>query len=117
VRDGGFDKDRDHLVTDIEVLPGTGNADWRVKPFWPVSLPFQVLYVDPQYRFVLFGEQDHSLGWIYAREKTISDSDFQFLLDRFRDLGYDASQFRKVIQLPEQIGKQGFWSDGIRPEK
>jgi apolipoprotein D and lipocalin family protein len=116
MRDGGFNKKRQHLVTNIEVLPGTGNADWRVKPIWPVSLPFQILYVDPQYRFVLFGEQDRSLGWIYAREKIISDADFRFLMDRFSALGYDTSKFRKVIQFPEQICQPGFWSDKVQPD-
>lgn len=42
-------------VVRIDVLPDTRNADWRVRPIWPVQLPFQIVYVDPQYRYVLFG--------------------------------------------------------------
>jgi hypothetical protein len=30
-------------------------------------------------------------------------------------LGYDPSKFRRFVQFPEQIGKPGFWSDGIKP--
>jgi len=102
-------------VVSIDVVPGTGNADWRVKPVWPLRLPFQIFYVDPDYRFVLFGEQDRQWGWIYSRERTISEADFAALLDRFKALGYDTSKFRRFVQSPDQIGKPGFWSDGIKP--
>jgi hypothetical protein len=77
-------------------------------------LPFQVVYVDPEDGFLLFGEQDRSLGWIYSREKTISGMDHDRVLGKFRGVGYDTSQFRRVIQLPEQIGKSGFWSDYVK---
>jgi apolipoprotein D and lipocalin family protein len=114
-RRGGFDAKKNHYVVAIDVLPGTGNADWRVKPVWPLRLPFQIFYVDPGYRFVLFGEQNRKLGWIYSREPTISEADFAGLLDHFRALGYDTSKFRRFVQSPDQVGKPGFWSDGIKP--
>jgi hypothetical protein len=41
----------------------------------------------------MFGENDRSLGWVFSRTPT---------------------RFRKVIQLPEQIGMPGFWNDGIQ---
>ncbi len=114
-RRGGFDEKKNHYVVAIDVLPGTNNADWRVKPIWPLRLPFQIFYVDPDYRFVLFGEQNRKWGWIYSRERTISDADFAALLDRFKTLGYDTRKFRRFVQSPEQIGRPGFWSDGIKP--
>jgi apolipoprotein D and lipocalin family protein len=113
----GFDKEKKHYSVHIEILPATNNADWRVKPIWPVRLPFQVVYADPDGKFLLFGEQDRSLGWIYAREKIISDADYERMMRIFRGVGYDTSQFRRVVQLPEQIGKPGFWSDDIQAAK
>jgi len=101
-------------TTRITVQPNTGDADWRVHFFGVVSLPFQVLYVDPQYRFALFGEQNRKLGWVYARTRTISDADYRMLMDRFQALGYDSSKFLKFIQTPEEIGEPGFWSDGVK---
>lgn len=114
-RRGGFEQAKAHFVVAIDVQPRSNNADWRVKPFWPLSLPFQILYVDPDDRFVLFGEQDRKWGWIYSRDRLISDADFAALLGRFKALGYDTSRFRRVVQLPEQVGKPGFWSDGVTP--
>jgi apolipoprotein D and lipocalin family protein len=78
-----------------------------------VNLPFLVLYTDPSYRYVLFGEENRKLGWIYARTPTIPDGDYQRLLARFQALGYDAERFRKFVQTPAEIGQPGVWSDGI----
>lgn len=117
MRRGGFEQKRQHFAVDIDVRPGTGNADWRVRLFGPVRLPFQVLWVDPEGRFLMFGEQDRKWGWIYARQPRISDQDYAALLQRFGALGYDTAKFRKTIQFPEQIGRPGFWSDSVHGSK
>jgi apolipoprotein D and lipocalin family protein len=90
------------------VEPGTNNAKWRVQIFWPFHFAFWVLYVDPGYRYVLFGYPDRSLGWIFSRRQTIDEPTYQALLARFAALGYDTSKFRRVVQLPSQIGQKGF---------
>jgi len=114
VRRGGFGAPLRRFKVRDFVRPGTNNARWGVQIIWPLKLPFLVLYTDPQYRYVLFGEDDRKLGWIYSRSPMISDDDYQMLLERFASLGYDPSQFRRIVQAPEQIGRPGFWSDGVR---
>jgi apolipoprotein D and lipocalin family protein len=115
MRSGSFQAPVRHFTVHDWVRPGTNNAHWRVQILWPIDLPFLVLYTDPAYRYVMFGEQNRKLGWIYARTPTIPDADYQALLDRFKALGYDTAPFVKFVQLPEQIGQPGFWSDGIAP--
>jgi apolipoprotein D and lipocalin family protein len=112
MRKGGFDAPRKHFVVHDWVRPGTHNAHWRVQVFWPVNLPFLVLYVDPDYRYVLYGEEGRDLGWIYARDADIPDADYQALLARFKAVGYDPSKFRKFVQTPADVGRPGDWSDG-----
>ena len=114
LRRGGFAARVRHYTVRDTIVPGSNNASWRVHLFWPLSLPFLVLYTDPDYRYVMFGENTRSLGWVFSRTPTIDDADYQALLDRFAALGYDTTRFRKVIQLPEQIGMPGFWNDGIQ---
>jgi apolipoprotein D and lipocalin family protein len=114
VRRGSLDAPRQHFVVHDWVRPGTHNAHWRVQIVWPVNLPFLVLYTDPDYRYVLFGEQNRRLGWIYSRTPTIPDADYQALLGRFQAMGYDRGQFVKFVQTRDQIGQPGVWSDGIR---
>jgi apolipoprotein D and lipocalin family protein len=114
MRRGSFDAPRKHYVVHDWIKPGTGNAAWTTQVIWPLKLPFLVLYVDPQYRYVIFGEDIHSLGWIYARQPRFSDADYAEALTHFQALGYDPTKLRRVVQEPDQIGKPGFWSDGIR---
>jgi len=112
-RRGSFDAPRNHAVVHDWVKPGTNNAAWTTQIFWPLRLPFLVLYVDPQYRYVIFGEDIHSIGWIYAREPRFSDADYAEALTHFQAAGYDPSKLRRVVQTRDQIGQPGFWSDGI----
>ena len=114
VRKGGFQAPLKHFTIHDWVRPGTNNANWRVQVLWPINLPFLVLYTDPDYRYVLFGENNRKLGWIYARRPVVPESDYQDLLARFRALGYDTSTFVKFVQTPNQIGQSGFWSEGIK---
>ena len=111
---GGFDAPKKHFVVHDWVLQRTNNASWRVQIFWPVNLPFLVLYVDPSYSYVIFGEENRQLGWIYSRTPSVPDSDYQFLLSRLDALGYDSKRLVKFIQTPDQLGKPGFWSDGVK---
>jgi apolipoprotein D and lipocalin family protein len=113
-RRGGFAAPVKHYVVHDWVEPSSGGARWRVQVVWPLALPFLVLYVDPQYRYVLYGEEDRNLGWIYSRTPTIAEADYQALLARFKAAGYDPGRFRKFIQTPDQIGLPGFWNDKIR---
>lgn len=113
VRSRSFQAPLKHFVLHDWVRPGTNNAHWRVQVFWPINLPFLVLYVDPQYRYALFGEDNRKLGWIYSRTPVMPESDYEDLLTRLGALGYDTSTFVKFIQMPDQIGRPGFWSDGI----
>jgi apolipoprotein D and lipocalin family protein len=111
---GGFHGVKRHFSGNfIRVLPNSGNADWRVSPIWPLSLPFQIVYVDPDYRFVLFGEQNRKWGWVYSRTQIVSNVCYEAMLGKFHDLGWDTSLFREVIQKPDQIGLPGFWSEGV----
>jgi apolipoprotein D and lipocalin family protein len=113
-RFGGFDAKVRHFTVRDTIVPESNNASWRVHILGPLSVPFLVLYTDPAYRYVMFGENNRSLGWVFSRTPTIDDADYLALLDRFAALGYDTTRFRKVIQLPEQIGALGFWNDGIK---
>lgn len=102
-------KETTHEFTDT-VVPDSGNAHWKVRLFFPVTVSQYTLYVDPEYRYTLLGYGDKSLGWILAREREIPDAKYRELLGRLEAQGYDVSRFRKVPQQPEQLGKPGFQS-------
>jgi apolipoprotein D and lipocalin family protein len=114
VRKNSFKAPLKHFTIHDWVKPDTNNARWRVQVLWPINLPFLVLYTDPDYRYVLFGEDNRKLGWIYSRKPKVPEADYQDLLARFKALGYDTSTFVRFVQTPDQIGKPGVWSDGIQ---
>ena len=109
---GSFESERKHYTTRISVRPGGGDAHWRVH-FGPINLPFLLIYADPDYRYLLWGEEDRSLGWIYSRTSQIDGTTYAELLGRFKGQGYDVSKFRRVVQRPEDVEQPGFWSEGI----
>ena len=90
------------------VVPETGNARWRESPFWPLYLSYVILYVDPAYQTALVGYPGQGYGWVLARKPVIDDPTYQSLLGRMKDQGYDIGLFRRVPQIPEQIGNPGF---------
>ncbi|MDE1180214.1 lipocalin family protein [Paraburkholderia sp.] len=105
-----FDAPEKHYEFTDTVVPGSGNGQWSVQPFWPVHITQYTLYVDPDYRYTLLGCEGKNLGWIFAREPDISDDAYKALLARFDALGYDTTRFRRVAQRPDQLGKPGFAS-------
>jgi apolipoprotein D and lipocalin family protein len=112
-RPGSFSAEPRHYTVHDWVLPNTGNRHWRVQVFWPINLPFLALYVDKDYRYVIFGEEDRQLGWIFSRSQTIPPPDYADLLRRFAALGYDPAKLVMFVQTPDQIGKSGYWSEGV----
>ena len=107
-RDGSFDAELDSVTMGGYVVPGSANARWRESPFWPIYLSYLVLYVDPDYRVALVGYPGRTYGWVLARDAEMDDATYRGLLARFAALGYDITQFRRVPQSPDQIGRPGF---------
>jgi apolipoprotein D and lipocalin family protein len=96
------DSVRDHVIS------GTQNATWRGDFLWPFFFHTTWIYVDPEYQVALLGYQDRSLGWIFSRKKTMDNSTYENLLQRMAQQKYDTTKFRRVPQLPDQIGAPGF---------
>ena len=111
-RKGGFDAMETRREFVDTVVPNTGNAHWRVRLFWPISVSQLTLYVDPMYEVTILGYPDKSLGWIFARTPYITDAKYQELLTRMEEQGYDIKRMKRVPQQREQVGKPGFHSPG-----
>jgi apolipoprotein D and lipocalin family protein len=83
-------------------------AKWRVRTGWLSTDEQWVLYVSPDYRFAIEGVPSRGAAWILAREPVIPEWSYAGLLARLAVQGYDVSQFRRVPQKPEQVGRPGF---------
>jgi len=78
------------------------NAEWRVRFFGLVTVPYLVLDLDPQYRWTVVGHPSRNYGWIMARSKTLPDATYREILKRLQSQGYDPARFEKVPQLQTQ---------------
>jgi apolipoprotein D and lipocalin family protein len=107
-REGDFAAEPGSFTMRGYVDPESGGARWRESPFWPIYLSYLILYVDPDYRTALVGYPGRGYGWVLSRTPDMDDRTYRALLARFADQGYDISQFRRVPQFPEQLGKPGF---------
>ncbi len=91
------------------VEPGTGNAIWRVTALGgAVGVPYVIFDVNDDYTIALSGLPNRSLGWVFARSNQMDEATYQAKLETFYHHGFDARQFRRVAQFPDQIGQPGF---------
>jgi apolipoprotein D and lipocalin family protein len=115
MRRGSFEAAARHYSGRILIRQNSHDAYWVVAPIWPLRIPWLIFYIDPQYRYALFGEQNRNWGWIYSRTPRIPDSDYDDLMRRFSTMGYDITRFRKVLQFKDQLAVSGYWSQDIKP--
>lgn len=109
-RKGDFTAPVDRKNLKDRVVDRSTNAQWRASPFWPVSFPYLILYVDPAYQYALIGYPDKELGWVFSRSPDMPDDVYRSLMSRFDSQGYDVSRFSRVPQRPQQVGLPGFQS-------
>jgi lipocalin len=64
-------------------------AQLKVSFFWPFSGDYWVLYLDPDYKYVLVGEPALKYLWILSRTPQLEETVVQDLLAKARGMGYN----------------------------
>lgn len=82
------------------VVKGTNNAVWGMQFVWPIKAEYVIVYLSDDYSQTIIGRTDRDYVWIMARTPRIPDADYEALVQRVRDLGYDTTHLRKVPQSP-----------------
>lgn len=95
---GSFDAPVKTMSGVAWVVDKKSNAEWRVQFLWPIALPYYVIYLDPDYRFMAVGHPSRDYGWVMARDKRMTDADYDAVLKTMAAQGYDTARFRKVPQ-------------------
>ena len=86
------------------VVPGTGNAQWRISFFGGlVRADYLVLEVAPDYSWALIGHPKRKLAWVFSREPRMDDATLAGLTARFAGYGYDTRTIVRVPQFQEQL--------------
>ena len=77
------------------------NAEWRVRPFWPLSLGYQILELDPGYSLTVIGHPSKDYAWIMARSPSLDAETLSEITARLNDRGFDTGRLRLVPQSAE----------------
>ncbi len=95
---GSFLGPRKRVTARAWVVDESTGAEWRVQFFWPISFAYQILEIDPAYRYAVVGHPSKKYVWIMAREPEMSEGTFGGILSRLIDRGYDVSRIQRCPQ-------------------
>ena len=74
------------------------NALWGMRFIWPIKADYRIVYLDEDYSQTVIARQKRDFIWIMARTPTISDDDYQRLVQLAESIGYDADMIERVPQ-------------------
>ena len=97
-RDGAFDGEPKEFTPKGFVKDDPSNALWGMRFVWPIKADYRIVYLDDDYSKTIIGRNKRDFVWIMARTPTIPDADYQDLVAKVADMGYDVSKLEKVPQ-------------------
>ena len=76
------------------------NAVWGMQFIWPFKAEYRIIYLAEDYSTTVIGRTKRDYVWIMAREPSISDEKYAYLLKFLQEQDYDISKLQKI---PQQI--------------
>lgn len=75
------------------------NTEWKVRPLWPLKLPYLIIDLADDYRYTVVGTNNYKYVWIMAREPVLSAEDYQDILARLAVRGYKIEDIQVMPQI------------------
>ena len=97
-RKGGFDGPLKTMKPRGFVEPGTNNALWGMRVFWPIKGEYRIAHVEPDYSTTIVGRSALDYVWLMSRVPTMSDAAFEKYRAQIGSWGYDVTKFVRVPQ-------------------
>jgi apolipoprotein D and lipocalin family protein len=97
-RAGSFDGKQKEYNPRGFVRDAVSNATWGMRFVWPFKSDYRIVYLADDYSQTIIGRQKRDFVWIMARTPSISDSDYDRLLEFVETLGYDTTLVQRVPQ-------------------
>jgi len=82
------------------VQDSESNAIWGMQFIWPIKADYRIVYLDADYQKTIIGRKSRDYVWIMARKSSISETEYNSLVDQVGRLGYDIEQLRKAEHNP-----------------
>ena len=97
-REGGIAGEEKTYHPTGYVLDTQSNAIWGMQFIWPFKADYRIVFVSEDYSQTIIGRNQRDYIWIMARTPHISEEDYQELLAKASEQGYDISEIQKVPQ-------------------
>ena len=97
-RKGGFDGKEKEYNPKAFVMDDESNALWGMRFIWPIKADYRVVYLADDYSTTVIGRQNRDFVWIMARTPTISELEYDALVDFVDSIGYDTAALQRVPQ-------------------
>lgn len=97
-RKDGFDGERKTYHPTGYVFDTQSNAVWGMQFIWPIKADYRIVHVNQDYTQTIIGRVKRDYVWLMARTPSISEQDYQALLQIIAQEGYDISKVRTVPQ-------------------
>jgi apolipoprotein D and lipocalin family protein len=84
-----------------KVVDQASRAKLKVTFFWPFYGDYWIVDLDPDYRYVVVSEPKREYLWILSRTSRMDPTQYQRVIERIRQLGFDPTK----LVTSEQSGK------------
>ena len=72
------------------------NAVWGMQFIWPFKAEYRIIYLTEDYSQTVIGRTKRDYVWIMARNNTITDTEYEQIVNFLRDQGYETDKLRRV---------------------
>ena len=97
-REGSFKGEEKTYRPTGFILDNRSNAVWGMQFLWPIKTDYRIVYVAEDYSQTIIGRNQRDYIWIMARTPQVPKEEYQLLLNKASELGYDISEIQKVPQ-------------------
>lgn len=95
-RKGGFDGPLKTYTPVGTIHDKESNAEWRMQFVWPFKARYIIHYVSEDYDRTLIAHPNRKYAWIMQREARISDADYEAMIQRLEEAGFDRDRLQRV---------------------
>jgi apolipoprotein D and lipocalin family protein len=71
-------------------------AEWRMQFVWPFKAAYTVLYLSDDGQHTIIAHPNRKYAWIMSRSPAPAEEDYEAMLDRLEQAGFDRSRIRRV---------------------
>ena len=97
-RRGSVKGELDEAVGKAWPEEGSNNSRLKVSFFWPFKGDYWIIGLDQNYRWAMVGHPQRKYLWILSREPKMPEDLYQSLMGKAKDLGYDVSRLKLMVQ-------------------